>query len=43
MKSSSSKTDLLRIGLIGYGSRAVSHANGLGYMLPEIYKTDEEK
>jgi predicted dehydrogenase len=39
MKSSSSKTDLLRIGLIGYGSRAVSHANGLGYMLPETYKT----
>jgi predicted dehydrogenase len=35
IKSSSSKSALLRIGLIGYGSRAVSHANGLGYMLPE--------
>jgi predicted dehydrogenase len=38
MKSSSSKSDLLRIGLIGYGNRAVSHANGLGYMLPETYE-----
>ncbi len=35
IKSSSSKSDLLRIGLIGFGSRAVSHANGLGYMHPE--------
>jgi predicted dehydrogenase len=32
--SSSPKSDLLRIGLIGFGSRAVSHANGLGYMHP---------
>jgi predicted dehydrogenase len=35
LKSSSGKSDILRIGLIGYGSRAVSHANGLGYMHPD--------
>ncbi|MBK8884963.1 MAG: hypothetical protein IPN67_22225 [Bacteroidales bacterium] len=35
VKGSSAKSDLLRIGLIGYGNRAVSHANGLGYMHPE--------
>jgi predicted dehydrogenase len=35
IKSTSSKSDLLRIGLIGFGSRAVSHANGLGYMHPQ--------
>jgi predicted dehydrogenase len=29
------KGDLLKIGLIGFGNRAVSHANGLGYMHPE--------
>ncbi len=29
------KGDLLRIGLIGFGNRAVTHANGLGYMHPE--------
>jgi predicted dehydrogenase len=34
-KSSASKSDLLRIGLIGFGSRAVSHANGLGFMHPQ--------
>lgn len=34
VKSSSAKSDLLRIGLIGFGNRAVAHANGLGYMLP---------
>jgi predicted dehydrogenase len=33
------KGDLLRIGIIGYGNRAVAHANGLGYIHPE----DEEK
>jgi len=32
--SSGSKNDLLRIGIIGFGSRAVAHANGLGYMHP---------
>jgi predicted dehydrogenase len=32
--SSGAKGDLLRIGLIGFGNRAVSHANGLGYMHP---------
>jgi predicted dehydrogenase len=35
MKGSSSKSDLLRIGLIGFGNRAVSHANGLGFMHPD--------
>lgn len=33
--SSGLKGDLLRVGLIGFGSRAASHANGLGYMHPE--------
>lgn len=32
--SSGAKGDLLRVGIIGYGNRAVSHANGLGYMHP---------
>jgi len=32
--SSGTKSDLLRIGLIGFGNRAVAHANGLGYMHP---------
>jgi predicted dehydrogenase len=35
MKSSTAKSDLLRVGIIGFGSRAVAHANGLGYMLPQ--------
>ncbi len=34
MKSSGPKGDLLRIGLVGFGNRAVAHANGLGYILP---------
>jgi predicted dehydrogenase len=29
------KGELLRIGIVGFGNRAVSHANGLGYMHPE--------
>jgi predicted dehydrogenase len=29
------KGDLIRIGMIGFGNRAVAHANGLGYMHPE--------
>jgi len=33
--SSGSKSSLLRIGIIGFGNRAVAHANGLGYMHPE--------
>ena len=32
--SSGTKANLLRIGIIGFGNRAVSHANGLGYMHP---------
>jgi len=37
IKSSSlgTKRDTLRIGIIGFGSRAASHANGLGFMHPE--------
>lgn len=30
-----SKGDLIRIGVIGYGNRAVAHANALGYMHPK--------
>ena len=29
------KGELLRIGIIGFGNRAVAHANGLGYMHPD--------
>lgn len=28
------KSDVLRIGIIGFGNRATAHANGLGYMHP---------
>jgi predicted dehydrogenase len=35
LPSSGAKGDLIRVGLIGYGARAVSHANGLGYMHPD--------
>jgi predicted dehydrogenase len=35
VRSSSARSDLLRIGLIGFGGRAVSHANALGYMHPK--------
>ena len=34
ISSSGSKTDLVRIGIIGFGSRATEHANGLGYIHP---------
>jgi predicted dehydrogenase len=30
-----SKSDLIRIGVIGFGTRARQHSRGLGYMLPE--------
>jgi len=30
-----SKSDLIRIGMVGFGHRAVALAHGLGYMLPE--------
>jgi len=33
-KSSGNKGQLIRIGIIGFGNRAVAHANGLGYMHP---------
>ena len=33
------KSDLIRIGMVGFGSRAVSHANGLGYMHPADVET----
>ncbi len=32
--TNSTKKELLRIGIIGFGNRAVSHANGLGYLHP---------
>src|SRR5680860_175849 len=32
--SPDTKRGLLRIGIIGFGNRAVAHANGLGYMHP---------
>lgn len=34
LKSKGAKGDLLRIGIIGFGARAVTHANGLGYIHP---------
>ncbi len=34
IKSSGPKGDLLRVAIIGFGNRAVAHANGLGYMHP---------
>jgi predicted dehydrogenase len=35
MKSNKgSKSDLIRVGIVGYGNRAVSHANGLGFIHP---------
>jgi predicted dehydrogenase len=34
LPKSGPKGDLIRIGHIGFGNRAVSHANGLGYMHP---------
>lgn len=39
LQSSGNKGDLIRIGIIGFGARAVSHANGLGY----IHPSDAEK
>ena len=33
--------DLIRIGIIGFGARAVSHANGLGYIHP--YDVEKRK
>jgi predicted dehydrogenase len=38
IKSSSNKKDLLRIGIIGYGNRAVTLVNGLGYLHPDDEK-----
>ncbi|MCE5346538.1 MAG: Gfo/Idh/MocA family oxidoreductase [Bacteroidales bacterium] len=35
LKPSGKKGDLLRIGIVGFGARAVTHANGLGYMHPD--------
>lgn len=35
LKSTGQKGDLLRIGVVGFGARAVTHANGLGYMHPD--------
>ena len=38
LRSSGVKGNLLRIGLIGFGARAVTHANGLGYIHPDDVK-----
>ena len=35
IKSREAKGDLLKIGIIGFGARAVTHANGLGYIHPD--------
>lgn len=38
------KGDLIRIGVVGFGNRAVAHANGLGYMHPDdVIKQKEKK
>ena len=39
LPASKKKGDLLRIGIVGFGARAVVHANGLGY----IHPSDVEK
>ncbi len=31
---SATKGDLIRIGIIGFGNRAIAHVNGLGFMQP---------
>jgi hypothetical protein len=38
LKNYSSGSKLLRIGLIGFGARAVTHANALGYIHPQDYE-----
>jgi len=43
VKSSNSKGDLIRIGVVGYGNRAVAHANGLGFMLPADVETNKKR
>ena len=35
LEGTSAKGNLLRIGIIGFGNRAVAHANGLGYIHPD--------
>jgi predicted dehydrogenase len=37
------KGDLIRIGIVGFGNRAVAHANGLGFMHPDDVKKQQEK
>ena len=39
--SSGKKGDLVRIGIIGFGARAVAHSNGLGYIHPNDVETRE--
>ena len=41
--SSVNKGELLRIGIIGFGSRASSHASGLGYIHPDDERRRREK
>lgn len=40
---SPSKGELIRIGIIGFGNRAVAHANGLGFMLPSDVRAFKER
>jgi len=40
--SSGKKGDLLRIGIIGFGARAVAHSNGLGYIHPNDVQKRED-
>jgi len=35
------KSDVIKIGIIGFGNRATAHANGLGYMHPDDVKAAE--
>ncbi len=38
MKSASAGSKLLRVGIVGFGARAVTHVNGLGYIHPQDYE-----
>ncbi len=38
MKTTSDSSKLIRIGIVGFGLRAVAHVNGLGYAHPDDYE-----
>lgn len=40
--TSAGKRELIRVGIIGFGSRANAHAHGLGYMHPEDVKSKQK-